>query len=247
MDLCILFIPALSTSHLLGFILFIGVVIFVIPLAQKRKEIDVLHSRRCDESNDSVSATVKHEKRDRPSLRRAQSVGIELALNRGSLLKEILKWHIGPRHAGRTPTPTASCTAEISSAPAASAYLENVSQVSPNSSFPRDLCDKEFTTPRSSRFLSDSSTELASLIAGTLRQPNRICGDTNDMRRVSFYREWDFIVGVIGESGSETSSMKVVVHMSVVGGPGSRPRVITAFPCRKGLHRRDVRLDGDSV
>lgn len=83
-------------------------------------------------------------------------------------------------------------------------------------------------------------------ICGTLSRPDRVVGDADDARRVFFYRDWGRPVGVVGASGAVSSVIKVVAHMSAVGGLGSRPRVVTAFPCRAGPHRRDVALLDDT-
>jgi hypothetical protein len=81
------------------------------------------------------------------------------------------------------------------------------------------------------------NTDVAALVIGTLRAPDSIFGDAEDARVVFYYRDRGYAASpeVFNESAKtssreETSVVKVVAQMSARGGPGSRPRLVTAYP-----------------
>lgn len=165
-----------------------------------------------DESEAALTALSETYSRRRPSLRRARAVGVELAVNRGGVLKDVMRLHVEQRHGNIIPATRAS---------------------------PSPIR----TDARSTFMCTHDRAALLNWVCGTLSHPDRIAGDAGDVRRVAFYRDWGCPVGVIGATAAETSVVKVVTHISVVAGAGSRPRLVTAYPCRAGASAKDVGLD----
>jgi hypothetical protein len=193
--------------------LFSAFLVGVFLIARRRRVRSATEScSRIDDDAFYRQVVATHALPARPTLQRAAAVGVELARNCGGYIDIVLTQHITPRHGVK------SVTAH-----------DKIPQPPP-------------TTSQSQFIANPPGGSLRIWISGTLRSPDAIRGDADDVRRVAFYRDWGCTVGFTGRARTKTTVVKVIVQVSAVSGVGSRPRVITAYPCELSRSSRDPPL-----